>query len=184
MESGDLFESLIGQEFGFYGVDCNRFKIGRYVFEAVEDPDDGYRSYLRSVEVTNPEGLVFFPRAIAKVRLGETDGYDRLYFLTDVNDGHVWLTFGTRDAQDYYPCFAFEYTPRRSDSIEPESDDDTDYDGIVGVIRDMVNLGEDNGYILDWLHSSAAALRYEVHSPEMEETLLNVIRRLMKGENQ
>jgi len=107
------FESLVGQEFGFYGVDNNAFKIGRFVFEALEDEDDGYRSYLGSVEVKDPEGLIFFGRSVAKVRLEEYSFGDfEGYRLVDVVGGHVWLKFGTDHAYDYYPCFIFEYLPK------------------------------------------------------------------------
>lgn len=107
------FEQCVGQKFGFYGVDHNVFKIGKTVFEAIEDESDGYRSYLQSIEVKDPSGLIFFKRAVAKVevvRVDETtfDGFA----LRDVRDGHEWLRLGTDQIDDYYPSFTFRYEPK------------------------------------------------------------------------
>lgn len=43
------FYNLIGKTFKFYGVDGYCFKLGKTVWEAIENPDDGYRSYLDSI---------------------------------------------------------------------------------------------------------------------------------------
>lgn len=116
------FEDLVVKEFYFYGVDNNSFKIGVHIFEAEEDEDDGYRSFLRSVEVKDPAGLIFFGTPIATVRVADLDeiSSDRYetrplhdgYQLIDVDDGHVWLRFGTDVSDDYYPCFIFDYMPK------------------------------------------------------------------------
>lgn len=107
------FEDVLGCEVDFYGVDNNAFKLGSDVFEAIEDPDDGYRSYLRSVEVRDVEGLIFFERPLARVRVIRNDDGGRFdgYSLVDVVEGHTWLRFGTDDLDDYYPSFRFEYVP-------------------------------------------------------------------------
>jgi hypothetical protein len=33
------------------------------------------------------------------------------YILRDVDTHHIWLVFGTNNADDYYPCFKFWYNP-------------------------------------------------------------------------
>jgi len=109
------FDEVIGKEFSFYGVDNEAFKLGKLVFEAVEDENDGYRSCLGSVEVKDPSGLIFFKRSLARVKVvatevGDFDGYH----LVDVADGHVWLRFGTDHCDDYYPCFIFDYSPKKA----------------------------------------------------------------------
>lgn len=107
------FGTLIGNELPFYGVDNNCFKLGDRVFEAVEDESDGYRSYLGSVEVRDPSGLIFFRTPLASVRVVEVDdNYAEEYQLVD-DGGHVWLRFGTNNCDDYYPYFVFEYQPRK-----------------------------------------------------------------------
>lgn len=103
----------------FYGVDGYAFKLGDQVFEAVEDPSDGYRSYLGSIELAKTDGLIFFdqPLDMVTVRAVRTDDHGRHtgfdgYEMISVADGHVWLRIGTEDWDDYYPLFIFEYHPR------------------------------------------------------------------------
>jgi len=70
--SDSLIDSLIGCEFDFYGVDGSCFCLGRggarMALEAVEDPNDGYRSYFACFR-TEEVGKIFFRSSIAKVRL-------------------------------------------------------------------------------------------------------------------
>lgn len=107
----------------FFGVDGNCLKLDGSVFEAVEDPDDGYRSSLDYVEPRSAEGKVFFGQPVDTVRLEEgpalNDGdrdapYGQFHgwVLRSVKDGHVWLWFGTDNYDDYYPGFVFRYCPR------------------------------------------------------------------------
>ena len=115
VESGDLFD--------FYGVDSTCFKLGDMVLEAVEDKDDGYRSYFGSFEVPS-EGHIFFKKPVAKVRIyfmerPEDRKEARKYVGGDFRgwelrdeDGHVWLRCGTDYTDDWYPYFVFHYRPR------------------------------------------------------------------------
>ena len=114
-EDKDPFAGVIGKEFAFYGVDNECFKLGDQVFEALEDEDDGYRSYLGSVEVVNREGLIFFNTPLATVMVEEVDdAHSDGYQLVDVADGHVWLYFGTDHTDSWYPMFIFRYQPRKN----------------------------------------------------------------------
>lgn len=108
------FEDLVGQTVSFFGVNCNCFKLGNQVFEAIEDEDNGYRSYLQSVEVA--QGNIVFPQhKLARVRVEEfCDGYFDGYRLVGVTDGHEWLRFGTDNIDDYYPGFIFYYQPKQA----------------------------------------------------------------------
>ena len=51
------------------------------------------------------------------------------------------------------------------------------------IIREMIEEGRSNVDLLDWLHSTAAVVRYDVQ-PDLEDELLNMIRVLLKGENE
>ena len=132
----ELFESLLGGEYDFYGVDNTCFCIGvdgvRMALEATEDPDDGYRSYFRSFQVSSV-GKIFFGTPIARVRLIKGGESRYLYkpatkearmgkfsgwVLQDVESGHTWLTVGTDHGDDYYPCFTFDYTPDPSKTVD------------------------------------------------------------------
>lgn len=113
-------DELVGREFDFFGVDDREFKLDETVYRAVEDEDDGYRSYLDSVVVTKPRGL-FFPFRLARVRVekreepGINGSYRSFtgYVLVGVDDGRIWLKVGTEDFDDWYPMFVFNYCPGR-----------------------------------------------------------------------
>ncbi len=114
MSEGDISPLEAGREYDFFGVDNCRMKLDGRVYEAMEDPDDGYRSYFGTIEIRDDAG-VFFKTPLDRVRLQEAaDGADDFtgWRLVSVTDGHQWLRFGTQDISDYYPGFIFEYTPR------------------------------------------------------------------------
>ncbi len=105
-------EDLLGKKFGFYGVDNNCFKLGRKIYEAIENEDDGYRSYLDSIIVVNIDGIFFNkPLATVEVKAIEFNDFDG-YVFEDTKDGHVWLRVGTDYCDDYYPIFIFDYQPK------------------------------------------------------------------------
>lgn len=108
----------LGKAMAFFGVDNNQFKLDGIVYEALEDPSDGYRSYLGSVEVKDTSTSIFFPNPIDVVYVTEdnvqkdraeraSEGYKVISAIT----GHVWLEFGTEYFDAYYPSFYFNYTP-------------------------------------------------------------------------
>jgi len=98
--------------FKFYGVCGNCYKLDDTVFEAIEDPSDGYRSYLSSIElVIEHQNVTFSRMPLAFVNVvpnGSIDGWN----LKDAVDGHIWLEIGTDHTDDYYPFFIFRYTPK------------------------------------------------------------------------
>ena len=101
--------------FKFYGAESNRFRLDDTFWEAIEDEDDGYRSLLDTIEVVNKNKIdktLLYDSPIAYVyvretKTGEFNGYE----LVDVADGHIWLSIGTADYDEYYPYFVFRYTP-------------------------------------------------------------------------
>lgn len=123
-ESISDFAALVGGVFPFYGVDTNCFKLGLSVWQVMEDPSDGYRSYMDTVLLRDPVGI-YSPRSLADVRIGYIEAnYEEMegsvitsndfsgYTLTDVKDGHLWLAFGNDDYNDYYPMFLFKFFPK------------------------------------------------------------------------
>ena len=107
------FNSLVGKEYKFYGIDNNQFKLDKVVYEALEDAEDGYRSYMDSVVVKDVEKSIFFRQSIAVVKLVDCDERDFSgYALIDITDNHMWLKFGTDNSDSYYPYFVFEYSPK------------------------------------------------------------------------
>ena len=122
------FAATVGSEHDFYGICHNQFKLGDTVWEAVEDPDDGGRSYLDSIQVAESDGI-FFRNPVARVRVEAFTRGDPKHFtgdaadgfqLIDVSDGHIWLEVGTNMTINAYPCFIFRYAPK-SESIDAHS---------------------------------------------------------------
>lgn len=124
------FSTLVGKTVDLYGCDNGFFCIGldgnRMVFCAEEDESDGYRSMMDEVRhVEKPEieqqKPIFFDTPVAKVEVTEPSEIERYggttefngYQLRDVSDGHVWLTLGTRNWDDYYPCYTFEWNAKK-----------------------------------------------------------------------
>lgn len=113
-------------DYEFYGVYNNYFKIGNLIFEAIEDPSDGYRSYLDSVDMITSDREAkleeikkFFPKnPIAKVKIVADKDWIN---IIDSRQGHLWLSIGTDHSDDYYPNFYFTYAPMALDT--PYSED-------------------------------------------------------------
>jgi hypothetical protein len=113
------FVSLIGSEVDYYGADegDNTFKVDGVVFKVLEDPDDGYRSYMGAINYSEDHSSIFFRSPIARVRVEEYDlthSHESCngYRLVDVEDDHIWLEFGTDNYDDYYPMFIFRHSPK------------------------------------------------------------------------
>ncbi len=115
------FHALVGREMNFYGVVDEKFMLDEVVWEAMENENDGYRSSIGDVVLRNDSHELFGKEPLARVRIVDVDRpwdrardepYDNVddgYKLVDVQDGHVWLTFGTDNEDDYYPRFVFQY---------------------------------------------------------------------------
>ena len=117
------FAALEGMTLEYFGADdaAHEFKVDGIIFKVLEDPNDGYRSCLGVIEYGEQSDSIFFQRSLAKVRIETYEGRthegswsqsDQGYQLVDIEDGHVWLEFGTDNTDDYYPYFVFRHTPK------------------------------------------------------------------------
>ena len=120
---GKWMETLVGIDLDFYGAESQAFKVDGVVFEVLEDPDDGYRSHMAGVLARSDRDYNFYDKPFARVQMKKISDDDwekgaiekmHGYQLVDVEDGHVWLTFGTEWYDDYYPMFRFEYKPKEN----------------------------------------------------------------------
>ena len=118
---GNWMETLVGIDLDFYGAESQAFKVDGVVFEVLEDPDDGYRSHMAGVLARSDRDYNFYDKPFARIQIekisddvGSQDTDEKMhgYRLVDVEDGHVWLSFGTEWHDDYYPMFSFSYTPK------------------------------------------------------------------------
>lgn len=89
-----------------------RFELDGQVFEAVENPSDGYRSYMDKLVISNKQVRNRVPetQVVCVYRDKGYDNCDLLDFI-DCKNGKVFLTIGTNHVDDYYPVCIFEYHP-------------------------------------------------------------------------
>lgn len=100
-----------------YDVDCNwiRFVLDGVIYQATEDPDDGYRSSMRDLAiVSDPVANVFPPCAVVGTirATGEYGGNSEVLSFIDERTGKVVLEVGTDNSDDYYPSFVAFFDPR------------------------------------------------------------------------
>jgi len=114
-------DNLVGKEVLLYGICGDLFKISvdgeELILRALEDPEDGYRSSLDKVEVVSKEDLdtnpVFFgfPFKTKCLKDFSKDYSFRGHSFID-EDNWEFLTIGTMDYDDYYPCYIFSWSPK------------------------------------------------------------------------
>lgn len=93
-----------------YGKNGNGvFSLDGVAYEAVEDPDDGYRSYMDEIKVIKPVEKMFEVPVVVEY-IGK-DRKDELVFR-DSRNGKTVLSLGTDRIDDYYPFYFFDYTPQ------------------------------------------------------------------------
>lgn len=90
-----------------------RFELDGQVFEAIENPSDGYRSYMDKLVISNKQVRNKIPETqiVCVYRDNDGDTCDLLDFI-DCKNGKVFLTIGTKHVGDYYPVCVFEYSPK------------------------------------------------------------------------
>lgn len=106
----------------YYNNHSCQFQLGQVIFQVNEDESDGYRSYLRDVEIISVEAPARIRDFLAEViikksQVSNRDGWE----IVDANDSHVWLEFGTDNSDDYYPSFIF-YTYPKPGKIETKDE--------------------------------------------------------------
>lgn len=90
-----------------------RFVLDGVTYEAQEDPDDGYRSHMRELKVSDEKVANTFPpvRVTCSHRdRGEYDADDVLE-IRNAATGAIVLEVGTESVDDYYPSFRNEWHP-------------------------------------------------------------------------
>jgi hypothetical protein len=106
-------DKLVGLKANLYYCNLvNSFQLGSVIFEVIEDENDGYRSSFQELQVVRDDAEKRDRDFLAEVQIlnvehGEFKGYQ-----VTGTDGHVWVEFGTDYADDYYPCFVFNTTPK------------------------------------------------------------------------
>lgn len=91
------------------------FCIDGVTYLAEEDEDDGYRSYMKELVVSEvPPKNTFSPEEVVcehsekhESHNGECD----ILFINNAKTGELILKIGTEDTDDYYPYCVMEYYP-------------------------------------------------------------------------
>lgn len=113
---------LSGVEFNTLPADRERwrdeaqacsFVLDGVVYTVTEDPDDGYRSSMESIEVGGFVANRFEPqRVLCSMQLrGTYDSVDDILVMRDATTGKAVLEIGTSDTDDYYPSFVANFDP-------------------------------------------------------------------------
>ena len=101
-----------------YGDYYEDFKVVRFVidgktYKATENPDDGYRYYLKELEVTYEKVTNNFPpqKIVGKMKDdSDWERNDTIQFI-DATTGKVVLEVGTDNTDDYYPYCVLRWSP-------------------------------------------------------------------------
>ena len=109
------FEDLVGLHV-LEGFECNRFRLGGRVFEAIEDDSDHLRTCLGElVELPASElGCNIHPSLVVECRLVE----ESFHGLEFTQGEWLILRVGTEHTDDYYPCFTCRYSPPGTQRVE------------------------------------------------------------------
>lgn len=102
-------------------VEANRilFKLSGIVYEAVENPDDGWRSFMELTK-SDMEMENQFKIPVKAFSMGEAidkSGYyenNDVLILEDIHTRKTILEIGTKNYDDYYPYTHFKYMPENS----------------------------------------------------------------------
>lgn len=99
-----------------YDTNYIRFRLDGVVYEAYEDDNDGYRSCMADLLVTQEPMNNVFPSAVVQADMApEKDTYGAQDYLLDVRDlltGELVLQVGTHNTDDYYPSFISNWNPK------------------------------------------------------------------------
>lgn len=115
------FEDLVGKSGILCAVDGFKFRIGDLTFEAIENPEDGYRSSLQEFKLVENIRPTFRESVMIKM------SGDHFYLINELEK--AVLTIGTDYADDYYPCFCFNWQPRNLSTF-------VDVDSLLNTVTD------------------------------------------------
>ena len=92
-----------------------KFVLDGKTYMAVEDPSDGYRSYMEELRVTDEECAVKLPDiSVCCVMKDDSEwGTNDVLEFVDLGNGNIILAIGTQNTDDYYPYCVMEYFPEK-----------------------------------------------------------------------
>ena len=100
--------------------DVVKFMLDNITYEAIEDPDDGYRSYCSEIKISYEKPKYTFPdyEILCKMKPCNEYGDEHEVLVgIDLDTGDIIFEIGTLYVNDYYPCCHFEYHPENMRTI-------------------------------------------------------------------
>ena len=103
VEFGTMKDDWLGE------VNTVKFQLDGVTYVAIENPDDGYRSYMEDLrpcadKITNP---IPETEVVCVHKATDSD----ILEVIDAQNGETILRIGTEDIDNYYPVCIFEYSP-------------------------------------------------------------------------
>lgn len=104
-----------------------KFTLDGIHYLAVEDPDDGYRSYMEDLQTTDDPCEIPLPDVEVVCYMMEDDrlGNNNVLVFIDATNGKKILSIGTENYDDYYPCCVLHYTPENMSYNERRTNNGT-----------------------------------------------------------
>lgn len=90
-----------------------KFTLDGVTYLAMEDPDDGYRSYLRELVIVDETCRIKLPNVQVSCEMWHRCAEDEILVFTDVLNEKRFLAIGTDYREDYYPECIMEYRPEK-----------------------------------------------------------------------
>ena len=99
----------------FYQETCNyiKFTVDGTTYMALEDPDDGYRSYMHELEIVEEPCKIKLPNIFVCCHMRGNGDYENnnILVFVDFKNGKEILEIGTGNYDDYYPFCVLIYYP-------------------------------------------------------------------------
>ena len=90
-----------------------KFTLDGTHYYAIENPSDGYRSYMEEMQISenSPEIKIPFVEVLCRMRDSNIYETNEVLDFIDLKNGKKIFSVGTANTDDYYPYVVFEYHP-------------------------------------------------------------------------
>ena len=98
---------------GYGEANYVKFTLDGVTYLAVEDPEDGYRSYMEDLVIEDSSCKIRLPNIEVVCHMMEDGRYERnnVLVFVDARNGKTILKIGTENYDDYYPYCVMDYRP-------------------------------------------------------------------------
>lgn len=100
--------------YGIEEVNYVKFTLDGITYRALEDPDDGFRSYCQNLETVEEECKIKLPdiEVVCECSAKYGDYEADMIIIKDAENGLPILELGTANTDDYYPFCVMEWMPK------------------------------------------------------------------------